>query len=329
MLFNDSGTRHKEEALSVLKNSIGGIKDMNNKIFSGHISALFCIIIWSTTYISSKVLLRTFLPIEILVIRFFIGLLVLMILCPKSLEFQGKKELYYIGAGFFGIFIYYQMDNIALLYTMASNLGVIMSIAPFFTAILTKLFYPDEESMNKLFVIGFLFAMTGIAMISFNGAKLSINPKGDLLAIFGAFAWAMYSVLFKKINSFGHATILDTKRCNFYGFLFMIPLFIMEKGQIQIERFSDIVVLGNFLYLSVLASAICFIAWNYATRAVGILTTSVYIYLGPVITIAASYLILHEPITKLMIIGTMFTLIGLILSEYSEYFVKIKKYIDK
>ncbi|MDO4943281.1 MAG: DMT family transporter [Lachnospiraceae bacterium] len=301
---------------------------MKNTILNGHLSALFCIIIWSTTYISSKVLLQTFLPVEILVIRFLIGLLVLMIICPKRLEFQGKKELYYIGAGFFGIFIYYQMDNIALLYTMASNLGVIMSIAPFFTAILTQIFYPEEKSFDKPFVIGFLFAITGIALISFNGAKLSINPKGDLLAVLGAFAWAVYSVLFKKINSFGHATILDTKRCNFYGFLFMIPLFFLEDGQMHAESFTDPVILGNFLYLSVLASAVCFVAWNYATRVVGVMTTSIYIYLGPIVTIAASYLILHEPITKLMLLGTVLTLIGLVLSEYSEYIIKYKKYID-
>lgn len=301
---------------------------MKNSTLNGHLSALFCIIIWSTTYISSKILLKRFLPVEILVIRFLIGLLVLMLICPKRLKFQGKKEFYYIGAGFFGIFIYYQMDNIALLYTMASNLGVIMSIAPFFTAILTKIFYPKEKSFDKSFVIGFLFAITGIALISFNGAKLSINPKGDLLAIFGAFAWSLYSVLFKKINSFGHATILDTKRCNFYGFLFMIPLFFFEGGQMHVKSFTNPVILANFLYLSVLASAICFIAWNYATRSVGVMTTSIYIYLGPVITIAASYLILHEPITKLMIVGTILTLIGLIYSEYSEYIIKCKKYID-
>ena len=44
--------------------------------------------------------------------------------------------------------------------------------------------------------------------------------------------------------------------------------------------------------------------------------TSVYIYLVPVITVAASALILRERMTALTAAGTVLTLAGLFLSEY-------------
>ncbi len=46
---------------------------------TAHIAALVTILIWGTTFISTKVLLRTFTPIEILFTRFAIGFVALMI----------------------------------------------------------------------------------------------------------------------------------------------------------------------------------------------------------------------------------------------------------
>ena len=50
----------------------------------GHILAFVCIMIWGSTFVSSKILLDSFTPIELLFIRFLIGFLTLCILSPKS-----------------------------------------------------------------------------------------------------------------------------------------------------------------------------------------------------------------------------------------------------
>ena len=44
----------------------------NKKILIGHAAALFTILVWGTTYVSTKVLLVDFAPIDILFLRFFI-----------------------------------------------------------------------------------------------------------------------------------------------------------------------------------------------------------------------------------------------------------------
>ena len=46
---------------------------MRNKILMGHLFALVTILLWGTTFISTKVLLRSFTPIEILFFRFIHG----------------------------------------------------------------------------------------------------------------------------------------------------------------------------------------------------------------------------------------------------------------
>ncbi|WP_267471742.1 EamA family transporter [Holdemanella biformis] len=50
----------------------------------GHILAFVCIMIWGSTFVSSKILLDTFTPIELLFIRFLIGFITLCILSPKT-----------------------------------------------------------------------------------------------------------------------------------------------------------------------------------------------------------------------------------------------------
>ena len=142
---------------------------------AGHLSALLTIIIWGTTFISTKVLLASFQPVEILFFRFVMGLLALLVVYPRRLKGTNRQqELTFAAAGLCGICLYYLLENIALTYTMASNVGVIISAAPFFTAILSHLFLKEEKPYANFF-IGFVVAMTGIALISFNGSKLELN----------------------------------------------------------------------------------------------------------------------------------------------------------
>src|SRR5699024_8592084 len=247
---------------------------------------------WGTTFISTKVLLVDFQPVEILFFRFVMGLLALLVVYPHRMKGTTvKQEFTFVAAGLCGVCLYYMLENIALTYTMASNVGVIISVAPFFTAILAHLFLKQEEKLRANFFIGFVVAMAGIALISFNGSTLRLNPVGDLLALLDAFLWACYSILTRKISGFGYNTILTTRRVFFYGLLFMIPALFLFDFKLDLGRFTNMTNLLNILFLGLGASALCFVTWNFAVRLLGALQTSIYIYLVPIITVTASVLI--------------------------------------
>ena len=141
---------------------------------TGHIAAFITILIWGTTFISTKVLLRTFTPIEILFVRFVIGYLALWLVRPKRLAPAARKEeWYFAAAGLCGITLYYLCENVALTFTLASNVGVIISIAPFFTALFGCIFLKDKRPSPR-FYLGFVIAIIGICLISFTGVSLSL-----------------------------------------------------------------------------------------------------------------------------------------------------------
>lgn len=290
---------------------------MESKKTAGHLAALLTIGIWGTTFISTKILLVDFQPVEILFFRFVMGFLVLLAAYPRRLKTTGyKQELTFALAGLCGICLYYLLENIALTFTMASNVGVMISVAPFFTAILAHLFMKSEEKLRAQFFAGFVVAMVGIVLISFSGSKLQLNPMGDLLAVVAALVWAYYSILTRKISSFGYPVILSTRRTFFYGILFMIPTLFFFDFQPDLSRFANMTYLFNILYLGLGASALCFVTWNFAVKKLGAVKTSVYIYMVPVITVVTSVLILREQLTLLAGIGTVLALIGLFLSEH-------------
>ncbi|MBP1905741.1 drug/metabolite transporter (DMT)-like permease [Paenibacillus turicensis] len=282
----------------------------------GHLLALITILIWGTTFISTKVLLRVISPIEILFLRFVIGFVILFLIYPRRLKVKEKKqELYFVAAGLCGVTLYYLLENIALTYTFASNVGVIICIAPFFTAIFAHLFL-EGEKLSFSFFGGFMIAAIGVFLISFNGStQLQLNPLGDILAILASIVWAAYSVFTKKISSFGYNMIQSTRKIFLYGLLCMIPALFIFEFKPSFEVLLEPVYLFNMLFLGLGASALCFVTWNLAVKIVGAINTSLYIYLVPVITVATSIIVLHEKMTGMAIAGTLLTLVGLFVSE--------------
>lgn len=250
---------------------------MEGSVWTGHMAALFSAIVWGITFVSTKALLGDFEPVEILIIRMSIGFLVLCVLCPRLLHVTDRRqELWFAAAGLCGICLYYLLENIALTYTMASNVGVIVAVAPFFTAMLTRLVYGDR--LGRGFLLGFVIAMAGICIIMFNGQELHVDPLGDALAFLAALALG----------------------------------FSPDLGAL-----AEPDMLGHMLFLGVVASAMCFVTWGFATRRLGAVETSAYIYLIPVVTVVSSAMFLDEDITALAVLGTAMTLAGLIISEFA------------
>jgi len=287
-----------------------------NNTTAGHITAFITILIWGTTFISTKVLLNSFTPIEILFYRFVMGFAALWLFYPHRLKLKDRKqEWIFAGAGLCGITLYYLLENIALTYSYASNVGVIVSVSPFFTAVFAH-WLLDGEKLKKNFFIGFIMAMIGIILISFNGSNgFNMNPLGDFLAVMAAIVWAIYSILSKKISTLGYNTVATTRHTFMYGLLFMIPSLFIFDFHVDITPFQNPTNLFNILFLGLAASSVCFVTWNIAVKILGAVKTSIYIYMVPIITVVTSIIILHEKITLIAMAGILFTLFGLFISE--------------
>lgn len=286
-----------------------------NKKTLGNLLALLTVLIWGTTFVVTKNLLNSFKPIEILLYRFSIAFLVLFVVYPKI--FTVKKwnhELMFALAGLSGVAIYQFLENTALTYTTATNAAIITSMAPFFTAILSFWVLKDE-GLTRRFVIGFVIGIIGVVLVSLNGIFiLELNPFGDLLLVVAVFMWATYSVFTRIVSRYGYNMIQVTRRITMYGVIFIIPIYLFSHPEFSIDK---ILVLENGLsiaFLGFIASALCFSTWNIAIKHIGSVKTTIYIYAIPVVTVIFSAIFLDEKLTWMGIVGTILTILGLLIS---------------
>lgn len=288
---------------------------MTNRRLLGHSLALFTAFIWGITFVSTKLLLTTYSPLAIMVMRFTLAYFALWLIHPKFYKFQAlKAELNFVLAGLTGVTGYFFLENTALIYTSVSNTGLILASAPLFVALVTHFFTQDEHFHTNL-LVGFMVAVLGVGLIIFNGqAYLKVHPLGDLLAVLAALVWAFYSLAIKRMAP-DLSPIFITRRTFFYGILFGgIWLVVQEKG-IDLSQLTSQGNLFHLVFLGLIASGMCYVFWSVAIRTIGAIRTSNYIYLMPLFTMIASWLVLGEAITPLMLIGGALILVGVYITE--------------
>ena len=291
---------------------------MKRKRVIGHIFAFTTITIWSVAFVSNKVLLAYISPIENMILRFLLAYLLLLFLYPHSSPFYLKDELRFFLLGFLGIFVYFLLENFALKYTQAANVGLYMGALPLFTAIFAH-FLTKDERLNKNTIIGFLVAIVGIALILLDGAAFTLRLKGDLLAILAAIVFALYSVALKLAPK-GYHYIVITRKSFFYGIILMLLYFFLSGKELHTQALTIPVVWINILFLGVLSSGLAFILWQQGIKQIGAMSASNYIYLVPLITAATGIAALDEKLTLKMGFGAVLILIGLFIAQ------KPKKY---
>lgn len=289
-----------------------------------HLVALFTIFVWGVTFVSTKVLLVDFTPLWILMLRFAVGFAILCILRPHVLKLKSKNhELLFVAAGATGIAVYYLLENVALVFTTATAVGVIVAASPLFTALLQALL-GDRSAIYPRFFLGFAIAMAGLVIVGMSSeGTMDVSPLlsadgllGDVLALLAALVWAIYSVLVKRIADLGYETIASTKRTFLWGLVFIVPLTFLFGGDVPASGcLTSPINIANLLFLGAMASAACFVTWGVSVKNLGAATSTTYIYLVPAITATASIIILGEPLTAPIIIGVLLTIGGLLISQ--------------
>lgn len=292
--------------------------------------AIITIFIWGITFVSTKYLLKNFSALEILFVRFILACLGLWIIKPIFFKLENVKDnFWFIVAGISGIVLYQFTENSAISFTTASNVSIIVSICPMWTAIIAQ-FFLREKHITFFFIIGFIIAITGVFFVSMNGSsQMHFNPKGDLLALCAAICWGFYSLYVSKINGMKLDKILCIRRVFFYAIIFMIPFIVYGiikndstssfyfdvNIERNIKRFSLFYSWINFCFLGLGASAFCFVAWNVACNTLGTVKVTAGIYMIPVVTIVFAFFILGERLTERGLLGCLLTIIGLIISN--------------
>lgn len=286
-----------------------------NRILLFHILTALVVTIWGTTFVATKVLLQHGLdPIEIMFYRFILAYMGILLVSHKRIWADNwKDEGLLMLSGLTGGTFYFIAENTALEITQASNVALLVCTTPIFTALFMNWFC--KEPLRKNVMIGSLIALVGVGMVVFSGSViLQINPLGDFLSIVASVMWAFYCLVLKPLGN-RYSTAFITRKVFLYSILSLLVYFLFEPLQVKPDILFHPVVALNLLFLGIVASMLCFIAWNAAVKVLGPSKTANYIYVQPFSTLVLSSIILSEVITFISMVGALCIIGGVYLAE--------------
>ena len=286
-----------------------------NKVLLFHLITAAVVTIWGVTFVSTKVLLQHGLgPIDIMFYRFVLAYFCILVISHKRLWANNwKDEGMLILAGLTGGTLYFIAENTALGISQASNVALLVCTTPIFTALLANWVFKDP--LRKNMMIGSVIALIGVGLVVFSGSViLKINPLGDFLSIMAALMWAVYCLILKPLGK-RYSTAFITRKVFLYSILSLLIYFFFKPLHIQMDILLQPVVMFNLLFLGIVASMLCFIAWNAAVKVLGPSRTANYIYVQPMSTLVLSSIILSEVITLTSLIGAACIIGGVYLAE--------------
>lgn len=284
------------------------------RIHRGYIALLFTLLIWGSTFVITKVVLREAGPLALTGLRFAIAFAVLAPLAARQGFRLGQIfQPNFLLFGLTGTTLFYAFQNIGLNYTSVSSTVLIQSSTPAITALLAVFFLKERLSISQIIGIGLV--TFGVVLVGITGTSTagSSNPAlGNLLVFGSALAWSVYTIQGRRMVS-DHSALVMTAASIGAGLLFLIPFVGWEAWSIGLPHFS----LGGILgvaYLGLAASGLTMFLWNYALHYLPASVATPYINLIPIIGLASA-LFLGEAPPWMQIVGGGLAILGVLLSS--------------
>jgi drug/metabolite transporter (DMT)-like permease len=285
---------------------------MNNR--RGYAALISTILIWGTTFIATKVLLRQVGPLQLTLLRFIIAFAVLAPLAARQgFKLKDVFNPVFLFFGLTGTALYFALQNLGMSFTSVSSTSLILSIVPVLTAVLAVIFL--KERLSRLQIAGIALVTMGVALIALSstGSSESPNPLlGNILVFAGGLSWAVYTIQGRRMVS-SYPALVMTAASTGAGILFLLPFAGWETVVSGLPHFNllGIVLL---LYLGLAASALTMFLWNYALHYLSASVASTFINLTPIIGVASAYLLGEKP-PLLQLAGGLLAIAGVWISS--------------
>ena len=276
--------------------------------------------VWGTTFVWTKLLIINGLsPAQIFTLRFIIAYVLLTGFSMwrgrhKWLSDKWRDELTMVALGLTGGSMYFLTENESLRFTTATNTSLIVCSCPLFAMLIIALFYKSER-FSKRQALGSLVALAGMAAVVLNGHfVLHLSPLGDTLAFSACLCWALYTLLMKPVMG-RYPAMFITRKVFFYGILTILPYYIFVPDMPSWDVLMKPEVAVNLLFLGSVASMLCYLTWSWCMKGLGAVVCTNWVYVNPITTIIAAWLILGEQITVYFLIGSALIIAGMYLSS--------------
>ncbi|MEW5922579.1 MAG: DMT family transporter [Candidatus Zixiibacteriota bacterium] len=272
---------------------------------------LLAVIFWGLSFVGTKMALVYLTPVEIIAVRMFLGLPVLMLatkLRRVSFNFaRGDYIIILISSLLIGT--HFLIQAVGLIYTTATNTAWLIATIPVFIALLSYIFLGEKLSPMKL--AGIAAATAGVFLLISNGHFNSIgwiDSVGDWIILASCVTWSVYTIITRNITRRVSPLAVSL------GILLLpaVALVLYTLAVTPVGKFMHLPwhIILILIFLAVFCLGLAHWLWLEGLSRKGAADVGVFIYLEPLVTTIAAIPILGEKITIFIIIGALLIISG-------------------
>lgn len=276
---------------------------------------LGAVLIWAGNTIVSKLSAGLIEPAAISFYRWVLAGLILTPFLLKPVWRQRRTIrphlLKIVALALLGMVLYQSLAYFAAATSSATSMGMIASLMPLLTLLLSSLFLREPPTWGTL--VGGVLSLLGLMILIGKGHPMQLFEHGvvfgDVLMLLATLAYALYGVLLRKwalpIASW-HLLYLQI----WIAVLLLLPPFLLAP-------YSPVTAanLPLLLYAGIAASIISQILWMNGVAHLGASHATVFMNLFPIFTVIIAVAALGESVHSYHAIGGGITLVGVLLAQ--------------
>ena len=293
---------------------------MQNKIFLAFILLTFSTLFWSGNFLVAKLAYNSSLPP--LKLSFFRWLIAFLIIFPfsyksifKNISLIKDNLKIIVLLSILSVAIFNSFTYIAMQTTLVINASLMGSIAPLFILFFSFIIFKNKTNVFQFF--GIILSIIGVSFIVLKGdvnnlIYLNFTP-GDLWMLIAVMAWALYSVLLKKLD-IKLPLITTLSVMIFFGLIFIFPFYVYESFNYGFApmSFLDLVMI---FYVAIFAGIFSYLFWNKGVSIIGANRSGVFLHLIPFFSAIWAITFLNEAFAIYHIFGIIFIAIGILFAN--------------
>ncbi len=273
---------------------------------------IILLLIWSFPPVVIKYLDLFFSPMTQNFYRYLTAstflLLLSLFLFPKKLKLCIKNVKHFIVPSLF-LLLWQTFLVYGVSLSKANTAGFLSKMTGIFVVLMGWTALPEERETvkRKSFIVGFVLAFSGAAIIILSKEKLTFS-LGSLLLLIATFCWAMYTIQTKKIlqklqiNSLTAMSFVSGCTCFFLFFLAMLELGKIMEAPLHANL---ILSLSGFLLVGVAG-----VLYYFLLQRIGATITNTAMLSTSFLTVIFAFVFLGEKMTMQQIVGGCIVVVG-------------------
>jgi drug/metabolite transporter (DMT)-like permease len=261
-------------------------------------------LIWGSTYLAIRVMVRTVPPLLGAGLRFAIaGALMLVVLRARRRPLRiTRRQLVsaavvgtLLAAGGNGLVTVAEQD------VPSSLAALLIASVPLWVVVLRALL---GEHPGRATLAGVAFGFVGVALLLLPGGQpAGVTVTGLLLVVLAAISWATGSVASSRVDLPADPLVSTGYQMTIAGLLMVVGGAVAgELGDIHWGRLSA-ESLWAFAYLIFIGSIVAYSAYTWLLQHAPVSRVSTYAYVNPVIAVFLGWIVLSEQITAITLVG--------------------------